>query len=285
MGLKEEYQEKIEAQLNEWSQKLRELKARAETSAAETKADIDKQMESLRAKLEAAQDKLQKLKAAGVETWEQLKPSLDQSMEDFQKALENIVAMKQAYQEKAAAQIKEWSQRIEAYRAKTEAAAAEARAEMDRQTEKLRGKLAVVQIKMQELQQAGAESWGEVRANLDQALDELNQAWVSAVGMRQAYQEKLETQLKEWSAKIEDLKARAEKATTEARVELNKQVEKMRGLQESAQTRLKEARGAGGEAWEKLKTGLDKTVGEIKSTWDKVASKFRKEGPPGPDKP
>ncbi len=279
MGLKEEYQEKIQAQLEDWSQKLQELKARAQASATGARTEFDKQMETLREKLATAQNRLKELRDAGVETWEQIRPGLEQSMEDLQRAMEGLGAMRQTYQEKGAAQIQEWSDKIEAYRVKGEAALAEAKKDLDRRLEGLRGKLVVAPLKLQELRQASSETWESVRGNLDQALGEVKEAWDSTVGMRQAYQEKLEAQLKEWSAKIEDLKGRAGKASGEARVELNKQIEKLRGMQETAQARLKDAREAGGEAWEKVRSGLDKTVGDLKSTWDKVAAKFRKGGP------
>jgi DNA repair exonuclease SbcCD ATPase subunit len=195
------------------------------------------------------------------------------------------MGLKEQYQEKIEAQLNKWSQKFQELQARGETASAAAKAEIDKQVADLQAKLTIARMKLQELRQAGEETWETARTSLDEALEEVSNTWADAVGKRQVYQEKLETQLKEWSAKIEGLKARAEKATAERRVELTKQIEKLRGLQESAQARLKKAREVGGEAWEELKTGLDKTVGEIKTTWEKVAAKFRKEGPPGPDKP
>ena len=50
MGRKEAYQEKIEAQLKEWSAKINELKAKAEKAAAEKKTELHKMIDNLRAK-------------------------------------------------------------------------------------------------------------------------------------------------------------------------------------------------------------------------------------------
>jgi TolA-binding protein len=91
---------------------------------------------------------------------------------------------------------------------------------------------------------------------------------------KKAYQEKLEAQLKEWSSKMEELKAKAQKATADAKVELEKQIETLRGKQEALQQKLKQIKEAGAEAWEKLKAEADKAVGEAKSLWEKVKARF-----------
>lgn len=91
---------------------------------------------------------------------------------------------------------------------------------------------------------------------------------------KKAYQEKLEAQLKEWSAKIEELKGKGKKATAEAKVELDKQIEALRAKQEVVQQKVKQIKEAGSEAWEKLKGEAEKAVAEGKSLWEKVKAKF-----------
>ena len=55
MGLKEAYQEKLEAQLKEWSAKFNELQAKAEIAKADAKIELQKHLQTLQAKQEAAQ--------------------------------------------------------------------------------------------------------------------------------------------------------------------------------------------------------------------------------------
>ena len=40
------------------------------------------------------------------------------------------------------------------------------------------------------------------------------------MGLKEAYQEKLEAQLKEWSAQFKELQAKAEMAKTDAKIEM-----------------------------------------------------------------
>jgi len=82
MGMKEAYQEKIEAQLREWTAKINELKAKAEGAKADAKIEMHKRIGALRVKQEETQAKFQALKQAGTEKWEQLRTGLDKAMDD-----------------------------------------------------------------------------------------------------------------------------------------------------------------------------------------------------------
>jgi predicted nuclease with TOPRIM domain len=93
------------------------------------------------------------------------------------------------------------------------------------------------------------------------------------MGLREEYQEKIEAQLKEWAARLEELKGKAAKAKAEAREELSKQVDKLRASQEEAQRKLQELREAGAETWGKVKPHLDKGMEDLKKAWDRLVSK------------
>jgi len=79
---------------------------------------------------------------------------------------------------------------------------------------------------------------------------------------RKAYEEKFEAQLKEWSAEIALLKAKADKATAEAKIEYYKVIEAFQRKQETAMMKLQELRGAGDDGWEDLKIGAEKAWAE-----------------------
>ena len=82
---------------------------------------------------------------------------------------------------------------------------------------------------------------------------------------KEAYEKKLEAQLREWKNDIDKMKAKADKADAEAKLEYYKQIEELRTKQEAAQKKLTELKSAGGDAWEDLKTGIDlawKSLGE-----------------------
>jgi hypothetical protein len=92
---------------------------------------------------------------------------------------------------------------------------------------------------------------------------------------RKAYEEKLDAQLEEWNAQIALLKARADKARAEARIEYNKTIEALQKLQDEAGAKLHELKTAGDEAWEDLKTGAEKAWDEVKAAFHSAASKFK----------
>jgi predicted nuclease with TOPRIM domain len=92
------------------------------------------------------------------------------------------------------------------------------------------------------------------------------------------YQEKMEAQLKDWGARLEEWKAKGAKATADAKVEMNRQIEAMRPKIEAAQEKLKELKAARGPAAEKLKEGSEKAMAELKKAWETVKSKFEKSG-------
>ena len=92
---------------------------------------------------------------------------------------------------------------------------------------------------------------------------------------RKAYEEKLEAQFEEWNAQIALLKAKADKAKADARIEYYKNIESLEHKQKEAGSRLQELKSAGDEAWEEVKTGAEKTWDEVKAAYHNVASKFK----------
>jgi hypothetical protein len=92
---------------------------------------------------------------------------------------------------------------------------------------------------------------------------------------RKAYEEKFDAQLDEWNAQIALLKARADKAKAEAKIEYYKTIETLQHRQDEAGTKLHELKTAGDEAWEDLKTGAEKAWAEVKTAFHEATSKFK----------
>lgn len=92
---------------------------------------------------------------------------------------------------------------------------------------------------------------------------------------RKAYQEKLDAQLEEWNTQISLLRAKADKAKAEAKLEYYKMVEALQPKQDNAKTKLKELKAASDDAWEDLRAGVEKAWAEVKSALDAAASKFK----------
>jgi chromosome segregation ATPase len=90
------------------------------------------------------------------------------------------------------------------------------------------------------------------------------------MGLPEAYQEKIEGQLKQWSARIKELQAKAEEAKADTKIELQKHIQTLQAKKEVAQHKLKELQAAGADAWEKAKPDLEKALEHLQSAWDNV---------------
>lgn len=97
---------------------------------------------------------------------------------------------------------------------------------------------------------------------------------------KEEYIQKLDAQLREWSAKIDELNARAEKAKGDIKTEYTRQLEALEALRESALKKLAEISEAGGQAWEELITGAEKAWHELKTSLDNAIAKFKHPQPP-----
>lgn len=92
---------------------------------------------------------------------------------------------------------------------------------------------------------------------------------------RKAYVEKLGAQLDEWNEKIDKLKVRAGKATTDTKKEYDKITELLQRKSDVARTKLHELRTSSADAWEGIATGADIVWAEIRKTFQGAASKFK----------
>jgi len=92
---------------------------------------------------------------------------------------------------------------------------------------------------------------------------------------KQAYEEKLKSQLDEWDAKIEVLKAKAEKKGAEAKVDYQQTIEDLQKKRTKAKDRLQELRAAGDNAWEDLKSGVEQAWSSLGDAVDSAVSRLK----------
>jgi len=91
---------------------------------------------------------------------------------------------------------------------------------------------------------------------------------------RDLYLEKVQAQLDEWDADIEKLKARANKASADAKLEYKSRIESLKHKREKAGDKLDELRSASDDAWEDLKIGLESAKNALGSSLKSAASHF-----------
>ena len=92
---------------------------------------------------------------------------------------------------------------------------------------------------------------------------------------KEAFQEKLETQLREWDKKLDGLKGKAKKAKADLRHDLEAQLEALRAQRAAAHDKLQELRQRSENAWEDLKEGAEKTWDEMQKAIDSIVARFR----------
>jgi multidrug resistance efflux pump len=81
--------------------------------------------------------------------------------------------------------------------------------------------------------------------------------------------------LDEWSAEIDKLKAKVDKAEADAQLEYYKEIEELRTMQEAANSKLAELKEASDTAWEDLKAGIDSAWDSLGNALKTAASRFK----------
>ena len=89
-GERKAFAEAAEKELEALKATIAEFKAKAEASAAETKAKLGEEVQKLEADQRDAQQRLTELKAATVESWNQVKASFSSALEKLKGGVENF---------------------------------------------------------------------------------------------------------------------------------------------------------------------------------------------------
>lgn len=87
---------------------------------------------------------------------------------------------------------------------------------------------------------------------------------------RAEIREKVEAELKELDARIEDLSEQAEKASGETREALDRSLEELEVQRQAARKKLKQMMSTSDNVWEELKTGTQAAGREVKKTYRRI---------------
>ncbi len=94
-------------------------------------------------------------------------------------------------------------------------------------------------------------------------------------GNKQHFEKQLEAQLDKYDAQINELKARAKKADAERRIELNRKLDELDSLRESAGRKLEEVKSAGADAWDDLRTSAEGAWKSLRLGIESATDRFR----------
>ncbi|MBU1206290.1 MAG: universal stress protein [Proteobacteria bacterium] len=88
------------------------------------------------------------------------------------------------------------------------------------------------------------------------------------------YQEKVEAQLKEWGAKIDEMRAQAEKVKAKIIRRYEDQVGELRAKEEAVRQKMLEIRNVGEGAWEDSKSDMEKSLDSLRNDLERALSKL-----------
>ena len=92
MNDKELYQQKKQAQLDEWEAEVEKLKAQASEASADTQIELNKQIDTLEAKIEEGKSKLSELSGASNDAWESIKEGMESAWVSITSAFSEAAA-------------------------------------------------------------------------------------------------------------------------------------------------------------------------------------------------
>lgn len=90
MGKKEEYIDKLSAELKTWSARIDEFAEKAEHEALEHKTKLLREIEEFKARRLEAQVKLRQIKETTGDAWEALVAGMDRAWADMKEAVRRI---------------------------------------------------------------------------------------------------------------------------------------------------------------------------------------------------
>ncbi len=82
-----EYQEKMQAQLDQWQSQINQWQAQAKEAQADAAVEYGKQVDKLKAQHEDMQSNLAKAQTASVEAWNDFKTGADKAWDEMSKAM------------------------------------------------------------------------------------------------------------------------------------------------------------------------------------------------------
>jgi len=201
MNEKELYQQKKQAQLDEWKAGVDKLKARASGASAKSQLELNKQIEALEGKIEERKSRLAELvdaskdasAEASEEAWESMKDSMESAWDSMKSALndvadsiehEKVLHKKEQYKQKKQAQLNEWKAEVDKLKAKAAGVSTDVQLELHKQIETLESRIEEGNAKLAELVDAGKdtseEAWESMKDGVESAWDSMKSAYNDA---------------------------------------------------------------------------------------------------------
>jgi chromosome segregation ATPase len=98
---REQYQKRIQAQLDELNRQISALAAREEKEADQARRDLRKELKELARQHQATARQYEELKQDGQEAWKKMKPQMDAALDELEKGYERLASRFQNHQNSA----------------------------------------------------------------------------------------------------------------------------------------------------------------------------------------
>jgi len=92
MSEKELYQQKLQAQLEEWKAEIDKLKAKAAGASADAQLEMNRHIGALEGKIEEGKSKLAELAAIGEDAWESVRENMESSWGTLKSAFGDAIS-------------------------------------------------------------------------------------------------------------------------------------------------------------------------------------------------
>jgi hypothetical protein len=174
------------------------------------------------------------------------------------------------------------SRKLEKAKAKADAAKQKAKARVSQRIDDLQAHKARLQTKIRESLAADELAWEAAYVELNLELDALDaemavvDAQIAAedAADEAAYEAAVQEDLDAWNAYLDAMQARADVAKEDIRNKFGEAVSSAKQKKAAADQRLKELHESSGEAWTRLRLGMDEAVGDLDRAAQEAASKL-----------
>ncbi len=92
MREKELYQQKMQAQLNEWKAEIAKLKAKASGASADAQLDMHKKVKQLEREADELKNKLSELARSGEEAWASLRKGVESAWDHLKNEVQDAAS-------------------------------------------------------------------------------------------------------------------------------------------------------------------------------------------------
>ena len=93
---------------------------------------------------------------------------------------------------------------------------------------------------------------------------------------KEEYIEKMAAQLKEWSAKIDELETTVATATADVKTGYEARIRELKEKREISSNKLRELKESSGEAWNVMTAGVETAWADFKTAFTAAKEKFKK---------